>query len=119
MPEHAYLTVKQSAAALKITRQAVLWRIERRQLPAFRVGQIVRVEARAVDRNAPSTVPATQQPLTPRQVAQHLQLSRMSLERLVERGELAFDQPGPGCHRSISRRAFVRWLLDHTVGDPE
>jgi len=119
VPEHAYLTTQQAAEKLGISRWSVYHRINAGRLPTLRVGRLIRVEARAVDHSAPSSVPANQQPLTPRQVAKHLQLSPRSLERLVERGELVFDQHRPGCHRSISRRALVRWLLDHTVGDPE
>ena len=119
MPEHPYLTTTQAAEKLGISRKGVHWRIDSGRLPAIRVGRLTRVEARAIDRGAPSSVPPALTTLTPSQVAQHLQLSRNSMDRLVERGELVFDQPGPGCHRSISRRAFVRWLLNHTVGDPE
>lgn len=118
MTLRAYLTVDQAAELAGRPPHVIYEMCRVRQLPCLRVGGRLRIEARALDANAPDPFPEGQE-FTIEELALHWNVKTRAVLNLIVDGQLASTQRGTGRKHYVSRRAVLKFVVDHTteVGD--
>lgn len=111
LPCRAYLLPAEAAAEAGCCVRLVRLRIERGELAALRVGRLWRVEAQALTASAPEPIPDGRE-FCAASLAAHWRVSPETVAQLVTSGVLRGERRGGSL--SISRRALVRFVVDHT-----
>jgi excisionase family DNA binding protein len=113
-----YLTRREVARARRISVMQVTRLVQAGQLPALimRGTGLYRIEAQALDAEAPPAVPTGLPPLiTIEWMAEHWRVHTRTITRLAHDGLLPLHLVSG--RWGMARREWIAWVIDHTRGE--